>query len=204
MNINASPENIIEQTLTGFALQIKGTVLELGPYKGSKTKYLCRNKGLKILGLDNDINNKKYAKDYEFVLGDAKNIPFPDESFKTVVSFDVIEHIDDDQLFLKESYRVLKRGGIFCIGTPNKNRLSHKLRSLIGCKVSYPYKIDEDTIHLREYTMKELAHLVKKTGFRIQEKRYMWLGLVGIGGFKKFPSFLKKYVHYLMIFARKD
>lgn len=199
-----SLENIIEQTLSKFAFQIKGKVLELGPFKGSKTKYLCRNRKLKIIGLDNDLNNKKYAQDYEFFLGDAKNIPFPDESFETVVSFDVIEHIDDDQLFLKESYRVLKRGGIFCIGTPNKNRLSHKLRSLIGRKVSYPYKIDEDTIHLREYTMKELTDLVEKSGFRIQKQKYMWLGLIGIGGFKKFPSPLKKYVHYLMIFARKD
>ena len=34
--------------------------------------------------------------------------------------FDVIEHIPHVELFLKEVYRVLKKGGLFIFQTPNK------------------------------------------------------------------------------------
>jgi len=198
-----SLEKIIEHNLTEFAFAIKGKVLELGPYQGSKTKYLCRNKKLDIIGLDNDIKNEKYAQGYKFVLGDARNIPFQDEVFDAVVSFDVIEHIDQDEKMLGECFRVLRTGGFFCIGTPNRERLFNKIRKILGHQVSYPYKIDENTIHLREYTMDELKNLVLKSGFDIIKKEDMWLGLVGFGGFDKLPAFFKKYAHYLMIFAKK-
>src|SRR5690606_15540262 len=41
------------------------------------------------------------------------------DKFDTVVSFQVIEHIQDDRLFLQEIYRVLKPGGRAIISTPN-------------------------------------------------------------------------------------
>jgi SAM-dependent methyltransferase len=203
MNFCTSPENLIEKALTKFAFSIKGKVLEVGPCRGYKTKYLCANKKLKIIGLDNDNNNKKYAKDYKFVLGDGRDMPFENESFDAVASFDVVEHIDDDVLFLRESHRVLKDGGAFCIGTPNKTRLSHKLRKMVGKKVEYPYRIAEGVVHLREYTMPELRLLVEKSGFRIIKEQSMWFGLPSIGGFNRFPNFLEKYAHYLMVFAKK-
>jgi 2-polyprenyl-3-methyl-5-hydroxy-6-metoxy-1,4-benzoquinol methylase len=42
-----------------------------------------------------------------------------DNSFDSIVSFQVIEHIQDDLAYLKEIYRVLKPGGIAMISTPN-------------------------------------------------------------------------------------
>src|SRR5690606_15470330 len=43
-------------------------------------------------------------------------------TFDTVVSFQVIEHIQDDRLFLQEIYRVLKPGGKAIISTPTIRR----------------------------------------------------------------------------------
>ena len=44
---------------------------------------------------------------------DATNLSFDDSEFKCVLSFDVLEHIPDYDAALRESYRVLKRGGKF-------------------------------------------------------------------------------------------
>lgn len=77
------------------------------------------------------------------------NIPplssFSDASFDSIVSFQVIEHIKDDQLFLKEIHRLLKPGGIALITTPNR-----------------PMSLSRNPWHIREYTADELTQLAKK------------------------------------------
>jgi ubiquinone/menaquinone biosynthesis C-methylase UbiE len=48
-------------------------------------------------------------------------LTFPDETFDVVVSFDVIEHVskEDQDSFVRETRRVLRKGGILLIGCPN-------------------------------------------------------------------------------------
>lgn len=76
----------------------------------------------------------------------SMNIPpfdgIPDNTFDTVVSFQVIEHIRDDRLFLKEINRVLKPGGLALVTTPNR-------------KMS----LTRNPWHIREYLPDELRDL---------------------------------------------
>jgi 2-polyprenyl-3-methyl-5-hydroxy-6-metoxy-1,4-benzoquinol methylase len=67
----------------------------------------------------------------------------PDEYFDFVISFQVIEHVKDDRLFLKEISRVLKNTGMLIITTPNK-------------KMS----ITRNPWHVREYTVSELKKIM--------------------------------------------
>jgi 2-polyprenyl-3-methyl-5-hydroxy-6-metoxy-1,4-benzoquinol methylase len=77
------------------------------------------------------------------------NIPpfsvFEDNSFDSIISFQVIEHIEDDALFLKEIYRVLKPGGMAYLTTPNR-----------------PLSLSRNPWHIREYTAQELTDLAKQ------------------------------------------
>ena len=59
----------------------------------------------------------------------AKKLPFPSESVDVIYSCHVIEHLyyKDFRVFMKESYRVLKKGGIHVIMTPSFSRLSKSL-----------------------------------------------------------------------------
>ena len=62
-----------------------------------------------------------------FKVGSAIELPFPDESFDAVVSWEVLEHIPygtENKMF-SEIYRVLMPGGTFYMSTPNDslNRL---------------------------------------------------------------------------------
>lgn len=88
---------------------------------------------------------KKYPQSLFY----SGNIPplsvFADNSFDSVVSFQVIEHIEDDNLFLKEIHRVLKPGGIALLTTPNR-----------------PLSLSRNPWHVREYTADELTQLAKK------------------------------------------
>lgn len=77
----------------------------------------------------------------------------PDDSFDVVISFQVIEHIQNDRQFLAEIHRVLKPGGKAIITTPNiKMTLSRN-----------PW-------HVREYTGEELKELASTIFSDVQMK----------------------------------
>ncbi|WP_439487879.1 class I SAM-dependent methyltransferase [Algoriphagus sp.] len=80
-----------------------------------------------------------------------------DNSFDTVVSFQVIEHIADDRLFLEEIHRVLKPGGKAVISTPNIN-----------------HTLSRNPWHEREYTPQQLIDLCSSIFDSVEAK--------GVGG----------------------
>lgn len=79
----------------------------------------------------------------EFLEATVPPLPFDDESFDCVVSFQVIEHIKRDRAFVDEVRRVLKRGGKFIVSTPNR-----------------PMSLTRNPWHVREYTAEEFSALV--------------------------------------------
>ena len=81
------------------------------------------------------------------VWGDATELPFEDESFDTVVSFMVLEHLADPQRAMREARRVLRPGGTYLISVP-----------FIWGLHNVPYDF-------YRYTEFALAHMFESTGF---------------------------------------
>src|SRR3546814_14268249 len=76
-------------------------------------------------------------------------LPYPAASFDVVLSFQVIEHVLDDDAYLREARRILKPGGTLVVITPDrKNRL------LPGQK---PW----NRWHVREYGMSDLVERIE-------------------------------------------
>lgn len=55
--------------------------------------------------------------------GDATQMAFPDDCFDAIYSFHALEHIQDYRQALKEMRRVLRSGGVWAIGVPNRSRV---------------------------------------------------------------------------------
>ncbi len=124
---------------------IKGDMLELGCGEGRGIDLIVPRSS-SFLGLDKieaviESLRSKYP-DYQFESSVFPPVKLPDQSFDTIVSFQVIEHIKNDHLFLKEIYRLLKKGGKAIISTPNR------LMSL-----------SRNPWHEREYTAEELEKI---------------------------------------------
>jgi ubiquinone/menaquinone biosynthesis C-methylase UbiE len=57
--------------------------------------------------------------DCEFIKVDDYNLPFEDDSFDFVTTYETVEHVGNVNLFIKELSRVLKVGGIMILTCPS-------------------------------------------------------------------------------------
>jgi len=83
---------------------------------------------------------------------DACKIPFENE-FDVIGAFDVLEHIQDDHIVLREMFKSVKNGGGVILTVPQ-----HQLLWSF---------IDEISCHKRRYSMRELKTKLEAAGFGI-------------------------------------
>ncbi|MFN3839743.1 MAG: class I SAM-dependent methyltransferase [Cyclobacteriaceae bacterium] len=127
---------------------VHGEVLEIGCGEGRGVELLLQ-KASRFTAVDK-IDQALATLRQKFPQADfiAMNLPpltgLPDNHFDCVISFQVIEHIKDDRLFLQEVNRVLKPGGMALITTPNR-------------KMS----LTRNPWHVREYLASELKTLAQ-------------------------------------------
>lgn len=102
-----------------------GRALVVGCGDGREAGQLARQLGVEVVGID-------IGADFDFahedsapatlLTMDAQSLQFDEDSFDVVYSFHALEHIELPLKALSEMRRVLKPGGVYLIGTPNKSR----------------------------------------------------------------------------------
>ena len=115
------------------------------------------------------ITVKKHIKNknVSFKIGSALYLPFEDETFDTVVAWEVLEHIpkNKEEIMFKEVSRVLKPKGTFYLSTPRRSFFSNIFDPAWWF------------IGHRHYNKKDLIEYGKKIGFRLKKmivKEGMW------------------------------
>ena len=111
---------------------------------------------IKLFGSDIFSEGLVYAEERvpeaTFFQMDARNIPFENE-FDVIGAFDVIEHIEEDEVVFSQIFRAVKSGGGIILTVPQHQWLWSKN--------------DEIACHKRRYSPKGLMAKVEKAGFRI-------------------------------------
>lgn len=80
-----------------------------------------KGKCAKVIGVDVDpAVAENPLVDETRVIEIGKPLPFPDQSFDLIMSWAVLEHVDDAKAAAQEIDRLLKPGGYLCAWTPNK------------------------------------------------------------------------------------
>ena len=135
-------------------------ILEIGCGTAYGTRLLAEH-AAEIVALDTDseliaglAEGQTSRMTYQWY--DGITLPFPDDSFEGIVSFQVIEHVADDAAFLFEVKRVLKEQGRAYVTTPNR-----LLRLL-------PDQRPFNHYHVREYAPRELETLARRAGFSVR------------------------------------
>jgi SAM-dependent methyltransferase len=128
-------------------------VLDVGFGEGYGSTILV-SAGAEYVGLEVEAAAVEHARaryDGTFETYDGARIPAPDDSFDFVVSFQVIEHVDDPGPWVAEIRRVLREGGRALFTTPNR---AHRLED--GERPWNRY-------HVREFATGELHDLLTRS-----------------------------------------
>jgi SAM-dependent methyltransferase len=176
-------------------------VLEIGCGDGYGAAYLAQV-AAEVIGIDyeEDIilkaRDKYKCRNLIFMDMDAVSLRYQDGSFDVACSFQVIEHIPEEQLplYLSEIKRVLKKGGKFYLSTLN---LGHTMKS--------PLTYKKNPAHCKEFRFLELKELLSSVfpdiefyGLHLTPKHNFYRRLKKVGIF----NFLPKAINPVAIFYR--
>lgn len=146
-------DNVLNQRLSfayhRAAERVRGDMLELGCGTGRGIPLFLKNAKTYTAIDKNDKLTEHLSGIYPDCRFINKHIPpfagIPDNSIDTIVTLQVIEHIENDHQFISEIHRVLKPNGQAVISTPNR-----------------PLSLSRNPWHVREYTSAELQKLLGK------------------------------------------
>lgn len=111
----------------------QGKILEVGAGTGNVTAFLNDFTNVTLSDISErmcETAKKKY--NCRVVCCDAENLKFQDGTFDTVIASEVIYYLDHPEFFIKEAFRVLKKGGRLLISSANDDmRIYDIIRNLI-------------------------------------------------------------------------
>jgi SAM-dependent methyltransferase len=147
------------------------TVLDLGCGAG-RHAFEAARRGAHVVGFDYDRAELKDVKGmFEAIVplsgtgtvvnGDARRLPFPDDSFDRVIAAEVLEHIIEDETAIAELARVLKPDGVLAVTVPAW------LAETVCWRLSDEYHAPHvEGGHVRIYTESSLRHRLRDAGLR--------------------------------------
>lgn len=147
---------------------ISGICIDVGSGNSPYKKYLTTEKYISVDKKDTKAST--YRQNQNKIDADAKNLPFDDKYADTILLNQVLEHIDDYELVLSETSRVLKDDGKFILSVPF---------------IYHIHSEPNDYFRFSEYGIK---YILKKHNFKILEFQY--LGYIGTTLISILNSFL--------------
>ncbi len=140
------------------------TVLDVACGEGYGAAMVAET-AFKVVGVDLSADVIQHAKNnyghhanLQFITASCECLPFSDASFDLAISFETIEHIEQQKEFISELTRVLRPDGVLILSSPNKRLYSD----------AHDY---HNEFHVRELYRNELEELLHVTFPHI-----FWLG----------------------------
>jgi len=184
-------------------IKMQSPVLDLGCGEGFFSSLIFKRKEIS-LGLDISFSYASIAVKRgiyrQMIIADACNLPLSNDSFMTIFSNSVLEHIINVDALLKEAARVLRRGGKFIFTVPAKhygeNFWLSRLCRVLGFKKQEELYIRRINRNLKHYNLLEpgeWGYRLRKAGLHLEgfryylpkdtEYEYSFLDFLGVGRF---------------------
>lgn len=149
--------------LREFSRLLRGNVLEVGAGIGQITEALLQKRTIaKLVSVEPHAKFYRRLKEkfpeHTVIQGTFADMD-PGEDWDTIISINVLEHIQDDERELKDYFHCLAKNiGTLCLFVP--------------ARMEIYAPIDKDFGHFRRYSKSELRKKLKAAGFQIVHLRY--------------------------------
>lgn len=148
----------IRNTVSQFTFSWKTLDIWCGdkPYKSlfNHSEYIGID--FKDYSRNNDFKINKPDIYFDDTYNENYTLPIANQSFDNVVSFQVLEHHQKPDIFISESYRVLRDDGLLLITVP------------------FLWWIHEEPYDFQRYTRYGLTEILTKHGFKIMKIEEQW------------------------------
>lgn len=166
--------------ITELNLQNSDRILDAGCGDGYYLYLLSRLGKFNLTGIDYLDKNIKDAKrqvnntTIRYFTGNIQNMPFKSGSFNKIILSEVLEHVQDDYLALKELSRVLDKNGKLYVTVPHINYpffwdpINYLLQRIFKIHIKSGFWAGVWNMHDRLYSVPELKNVIHRAGFKIE------------------------------------
>lgn len=152
-------------------VEFKSKVLDVGCGTGRLGEKLKLEKKCYVVGVENDEEKAKLARNRlnRLIIVDIEKInilPFPQNYFDTLVFADVLEHLRNPEMVLKNLKQYLHDNGHIIVSIPNVANWTLRLKLLFG-KWNYKERGLLDKTHSKYYTLRTAKRLIQETGYKV-------------------------------------
>lgn len=177
----AGQQRRLEMILGAAGSKAHGVVLENGCGVGMYVQRLSISGG-RVFGLEYDFERAVEAgrQSSRIINAAGEHLPYPTAAFDLILSHEVLEHVADDALAVREMVRVLKPGGRAVIFVPNRgypfetHGVYWRGKYYFGNKlfINYLPRSWRDRLapHVRVYSSSDLEKLFEGISVRIIEQ----------------------------------
>ena len=150
--------SLVRDTLRRFTIP-DGHVLDVGCGTGDNMEMLAEVVGRPVVGTDLSAHALRHAARGRTEIALAEHLPVATATCGLVASMDVVEHLDDDLVGLREYRRVLVPRGLLLLTVPayqwlwgeHDVRAAHRRRYRVGGLVSVVEAADFEVVHTTYY-----------------------------------------------------
>ncbi|HEY6111105.1 MAG TPA: class I SAM-dependent methyltransferase [Chthoniobacterales bacterium] len=152
---------------------LHGDHLDIGSGTGDLLRLFAANFPLRSFACDYTADLMKIPdQKVEIVDLNRQSLPFGDNRFALVTCIETIEHLENFRELVRDTHRVLQRGGLAVFSTPNILNLRSRWRfltsgfySLFGPLAADEPKIHSTRGHINPVSWFYLAHALRSAGF---------------------------------------
>jgi SAM-dependent methyltransferase len=161
------------ELVPGVTVDASSTVIDVGCGDGGFTGF-CAKQGAEVIFIDHDevklVDTQERVKRaatgaYQAIVSDCAPIPLNDGVGDIVVCTEVLEHVPDPLIFLKEMVRVAKRGARLVITVPDA-------RSETFVAATAPESYFQEPNHIRIFYADEFRDLILQAGLTIEDHQF--------------------------------